>query len=99
MTRAEEHAEKVRRGFVAPDWDLDAKAALSELVADAEALAEALNWIVDNSTEDQVRHVALIALSARYRGEMPSSIRTHARGCPASPPPDWWGADRRSRPV
>jgi hypothetical protein len=74
VTRAEELAEKVRATLTAPiEWEpahtAEAEAALSELVADAEALAEALEHYVDDTAPGGGK-IARDAL-ARYRGEKP----------------------------
>jgi hypothetical protein len=70
VTRAEELAEKVRRLPSSRYGGLTgtAEAALSELVADAEALAEALEQITwaDHGSAALARDAL-----ARYRGEKP----------------------------
>lgn len=73
MTRAEELAEKVRAvfgGSRSAPWYAPADAALSELVADAEALAEALKGLLHYAGgEIPAHHVAKAELAlARYRG-------------------------------
>lgn len=84
MTRAEELAEKVREGLWNCEWAVscdnvdehrpciyhDGKAALSELTADAEALAEEAQKLKDGGWMDEFAGLRPLGDAlARYRGE------------------------------
>jgi hypothetical protein len=81
VTRAEELGEKVSReisNWTTVEGEKVAAAALSELVADAEALAEALDRLADSLDHEANLGDGVIAAYedardalARYRGEKP----------------------------